>query len=60
MNLVNPDFLYTQDEWVVQLCFFALLMAAGEMGFRLGRYAMASATERKGKAQVSVIEESGG
>jgi hypothetical protein len=55
---VDPDFLYSQDEWVVQLCFFALLMAAGEMGFRLGRYGMASATVKKGKAQVSVIEGS--
>jgi hypothetical protein len=58
VNLVDLDFLYSQDEWVVQLCFFALLMAAGEMGFRLGRYAAASATVKKGKAQVSVIEGS--
>jgi len=55
---VNPDFIYSQDEWVVQLCFFALLMAAGEVGFRLGRYATASAKEKKGKAPVSVIEGS--
>lgn len=58
MNLVDLDFLYSQHEWLVQLCFFALLMAACEMGFRLGRYAMSSSTVRKGKSQVSVIEGS--
>jgi hypothetical protein len=58
VNLVDPDFIYSQDEWVVQLCFFALLMAAGELGFRWGRYAIASAKEKKGKAPVSVIEGS--
>jgi hypothetical protein len=58
VNLVNLDFLYSQDEWFVQICFFAMLMAAGELGFRLGRYAMASPTVKKGKAQVSVIEAS--
>lgn len=55
---MNLDSLYNQDEWVVQLCFFVLLMAAGETGFRLGRYAVAGAAAKKGKAQVSVIEAS--
>jgi hypothetical protein len=58
VNLVNLDSLYSLDEWVVQLCFFALLMAAGEIGFRLGRSTVASAAAKKGKAQVSAIEAS--
>ena len=49
--------VYATNEWVVQLVFFVLMMAAGEVGFRRGRRAMPS-TSDKVKAQISVVEAS--
>jgi hypothetical protein len=52
---VNTGFLYGTNEVVICLAFFALMLAATEVGFRLGRKSEGS-TPDKTKSQVSTVE----
>jgi hypothetical protein len=54
---VSIDFLYGISEWLALVVFLALLLAATEAGFRLGRRAKSVTTE-KTKVQISVVEGS--
>jgi hypothetical protein len=54
---VSDGLIYGTNEWVFDFLFFALMLAASEAGFRLGRNAGPRTTE-KTKGQVSVIEGS--
>jgi hypothetical protein len=51
---VNKGFLYGTHEVIVQCAFFALMLAATELGFRLGRKSEAS-TPAETKAQLSIV-----
>lgn len=51
---MSVDFLYATPEWIIDSLFFALVLAAGEAGFRFGRSAQARTTE-KTAAQISVV-----
>jgi hypothetical protein len=52
---VNTAFLYGTNEVVICLAFFALMLAATEVGFRLGRKSE-GITPDKTKSQVSTVE----
>jgi hypothetical protein len=52
---VNTGFLYGTNEFVICLAFFALMLAATEVGFRLGRKSE-GITPDKTKSQVSTVE----
>jgi hypothetical protein len=52
---VNTGFLYGTNEIIICLVFFALMLAATEAGFRLGRKSEAS-TPDKTKWQISAVE----
>ena len=52
---MNDGFLYQANEYLVLLVFLAVLLAAGEAGFRLGRRADAGLRE-KAKSQVTAVE----
>jgi len=48
---------YEVNEWVVQVLLFALLILAGDTGYRLGSH-VAENTGLKAKSQISVVEAS--
>jgi hypothetical protein len=52
---VNESFLYQTHEVIIQCVFFALMMAATEAGFRLGRRSEANLPENT-KSQISTVE----
>ncbi len=53
---MNAGFLYGTNEIIIYVVFFALLLAATDAGFRLGRRSEAN-TPDKTKSQISVVEE---
>jgi hypothetical protein len=54
-NFVNESFLYRTHEVIIQGVFFALMMAATEVGYRLGRKSEANISENT-KSQISTVE----
>src|SRR5579863_2073448 len=52
---VNMETLYGANEWVLGLAFFALMVAACEVGFRIGRNPNLLSSEGAG-SQISTIE----
>jgi hypothetical protein len=52
---VNESFIYQTHEVIIQCVFFALMMAATEAGFRLGRRSEANLPENT-KSQISTVE----
>ena len=54
-KFVNEGFLYRTNEFLIQCVFFALMVAATEVGYRLGRKVEARVPE-KTKSQVSTVE----
>jgi prepilin signal peptidase PulO-like enzyme (type II secretory pathway) len=52
---VNESFLYQTHEVIIQCVFFALMMAATEAGYRLGRKSEANLPENT-KSQISTVE----
>jgi hypothetical protein len=54
-NFVNESLFYRTHEVIIQCVFFALMMAATELGFRLGHKAEAAIPENT-KSQISTIE----
>jgi hypothetical protein len=52
---VNTGFLFGTNEIILVLVFFALMMGATEVGFRLGRRSEANASD-KTKAAVEIVE----
>jgi hypothetical protein len=52
---VNESFLYQTHELIIQCVFFALMMAATEAGYRLGRKSEANLPEST-KSQISTVE----
>jgi prepilin signal peptidase PulO-like enzyme (type II secretory pathway) len=53
---VNAGFLYGTNEIVIYVVFFALMLAATDAGFRLGRKSQGSIPD-KTKLQISVVED---
>jgi hypothetical protein len=51
---MNGEILYRANEWVLSLVFFALLVAANEAGFRLGRRPRKQTSEDT-KSQMSTV-----
>jgi hypothetical protein len=49
--------IYEVNQWLIQIVFFSLLILAAEGGYRLGRRAAATVSE-KTRSQVSVVEGS--
>jgi hypothetical protein len=54
-KFVNEGFLYRTNEFLIQCVFFALMVAATEVGYRLGRKFEARVPENT-KSQVSTVE----
>lgn len=52
---MSEGFLYGTSEWVITLVFFALLLAAGEVGFRLGRR-VSTQTSEGTRSHISTVE----
>jgi hypothetical protein len=53
---VNAGFLQGTNEIIIYLAFFALMLAATDAGFRLGRKSEAG-TPDKTKSQISAVED---
>ena len=54
---MNLESLYVVNEWIILFPYLILMLAASEVGFRLGRRAASGATDQL-KAQTSVVEGS--
>ena len=54
---MNVESLYVVNEWIILFPYLILMLAASEVGFRLGRHAASGATDQL-KAQTSVVEGS--
>jgi hypothetical protein len=52
---LSQDFLYGLNEWLIALAFLAILLLAGEGGFRLGRR-IASRVEETTKSQITSLQ----
>lgn len=52
---MKEGFLYGTHEVIIQCVFFALMLGAIELGFRLGRKAEAS-TRTETKSQIAIVE----